>query len=76
MIKVMDHMEREKRQIDQELKLYLGDAEVAENDQYRVSWRNISRNSLDEKRLKEEQPKIYEKYRKVTTSRRFSVKVA
>lgn len=76
LIKVIDHMEREKRQIDQELKLYLGDAEVAENDQYRVSWRNISRNSLDEKRLKEEQPQIYEKYRKVTTSRRFSVKVA
>lgn len=76
LIKVIEHMEREKRQIDQELKLYLGDAEVAENDQYRVSWRNISRNSLDEKRLKEEQPQIYEKYRKVTTSRRFSVKVA
>lgn len=76
LIKVIDHMEREKRQIDQELKLYLGDAEVAENDQYRVSWRSISRNSLDEKRLKEEQPQIYEKYRKVTTSRRFSVKVA
>lgn len=76
LIKVIDHIEREKRQIDQELKLYLGDAEVAENDQYRVSWRNISRNSLDEKRLKEEQPQIYEKYRKVTTSRRFSVKVA
>ena len=76
LIKVIDHMEREKRQIDQELKLYLGDAEVAENDQYRVSWRNISRNSLDEKRLKEEQPQIYEKYRKVKTSRRFSVKVA
>lgn len=76
LIKVIDHMEREKRQIDQELKLYLGDAEVAENDQYRVSWKNISRNSLDEKRLKEEQPQIYEKYRKVTTSRRFSVKVA
>lgn len=76
LINVIDHMEREKRQIDQELKLYLGDAEVAENDQYRVSWRNISRNSLDEKRLKEEQPQIYEKYRKVTTSRRFSVKVA
>lgn len=76
LIKVIDHMEREKRQIDQELKIYLGDAEVAENDQYRVSWRNISRDSLDEKRLKEEQPQIYEKYRKVTTSRRFSVKVA
>ena len=71
LIKVIEHMEREKRQIDQELKLYLGDAEVAENDQYRVSWRNISRNSLDEKRLKEDKPHIYEKYRKVTTSRRF-----
>ena len=73
---VMGHMEAEKRQIDQELKLYLGEAEMAENEHYRVSWKNVSRSSLDERRLKEEQPEVYEKYRRVTTSRRFTVKAA
>ena len=76
LLAVMEHMEKEKRQIDQELKLYLGDAETAENEHYRVSWKNVSRSSLDEKRLKEEEPEIYEKYRRITTSRRFTVKAA
>lgn len=76
LLSVMGHMEAEKRQIDQELKLYLGDAEMAENEHYRVSWKNVSRSSLDERRLKEEQPEVYEKYRRVTTSRRFTVKAA
>ena len=73
---LLDKIETEKRQIDQELKLYLGDAEIAENEHYRVSWKNISRSSIDEKRLKAEQPEIYEKYRRETTSRRFTVKAA
>ncbi|MBM6753051.1 YqaJ viral recombinase family protein [Mediterraneibacter glycyrrhizinilyticus] len=76
LLAVMEHMETEKRQIDQELKLYLGNAETAENEHYRVSWKNVSRSSLDEKRLKEEEPEIYEKYRRITTSRRFTVKAA
>lgn len=75
-LSLLEKIETEKRQIDQELKLYLGDAEIAENEHYRVSWKNFSRSSIDEKRLKAEQPEIYEKYRKETTSRRFTVKVA
>lgn len=76
LLTVMEHMEKEKRQIDQELKIYLGNAETAENEHYRVSWKNVSRSSLDEKRLKEEEPEIYEKYCRITTSRRFTVKAA
>ena len=75
-LSLLEKIETEKRQIDQELKLYLGDAEIAENEHYRVSWKNFSRNSIDEKRLKAEQPEIYEKYRRETTSRRFTVKAA
>ena len=75
-LSLLEKIETEKRQIDQELKLYLGDAEIAENESYRVSWKNISRSSIDEKRLKAEQPEIYEKYRRETTSRRFTVKAA
>ena len=76
LLSLLEKIETEKRQIDQELKLYLGDAEIAENNNYRVSWKNFSRSSIDEKRLKAEQPEIYEKYRRETTSRRFTVKAA
>lgn len=75
-LSLLEKIETEKRQIDQELKLYLGDAEIAENEHYRVSWKNFSWSSIDEKRLKAERPEIYEKYRRETTSRRFTVKAA
>ena len=75
-LSLLEKIETEKRQIDQELKLYLGNAEIAENEHYRISWKNFSRSSIDEKRLKAEQPEIYEKYRRETISRRFTVKAA
>ena len=73
---IIGKMDTEKRQIEQELKLYLGEAEIAENEQYRVSWKAVHSNRLDEKRLKEEEPEIYEKYKKSVLSRRFMVKAA
>lgn len=76
LVAVIDRMEREKKQIEQELKMYLGEAERAENERFFVSWKAVNSNRLDEKRLKEEQPQVYEKYRKMITSRRFTVKAA
>ena len=76
LMEVIERMDIEKKQIEQELKLYMGEAEVAENDDYRVSWKSFSSNRLDEKRLKEERPEIYEEFKKQTTSRRFMVKAA
>lgn len=73
---IIGKMDTEKRQIEQELKLYLGEAEIAENEQYRVSWKAVHSNRLDEKRLKEEEPEIYEKYKKSVLGRRFTVKAA
>ena len=72
----MEQMEREKKKIEQELKLYLGEAEQAENEQYRVSWKSVSSIRGDESRLKEEQPEIYAQYQKVIQSRRLMVKAA
>lgn len=76
LLMVMERMDTEKKRIEQELKLYMGEAELAENEHYRVSWKSICSNHLDERRLKEELPEIYEKYQKETTSRRFMIKVA
>lgn len=73
---LMDKLETEKRQIEQELKVFLGEAEVAENERYRVSWKPVTTNRIDTKLLKEEQPEIYEKYQKESHSRRFTIQVA
>lgn len=73
---LMERMEKEKKQIEQELKVYLGAAEIAENEHYRVSWKAFSSNRIDTNRLKTEQPEIYKKYLKTSQSRRFSVQAA
>lgn len=76
LMEIIQRMESEKKQIEQELKIYLGSAELAENEHYQVSWKKVSSKRLDEKRLKEEEPEIYEKFRKETISRRFQIKIA
>lgn len=73
---LIGRMDVEKKKIEQELKLYLGENERAENEQFMVSWKSVQSNRLDEKRLKEEEPEIYEKYKKSVSSRRFTVKAA
>ena len=73
---LLDKLETEKKQIEQELKIYLGDAEMAENEQYRVSWKNVLTNRIDSTRLKEEEPEIYKRYQKTSQSRRFQVVAA
>ena len=39
-----------------------------------VTWKKTTRSSLDAKRLKEEEPEIYAKYSKVSSSRVFKIK--
>lgn len=73
---LIDKLGTEKEQIEQEVKLYLGEAEEAENSLYRVSWKNTESNKLDTRKLKEEHPDIYEKYCRQSVYRRFTVKAA
>lgn len=76
LLELMEKIETEKRQIDQALKMYLGKAECAENERFRVSWTNVSSQRIDTERLKAEKPEIYNEYRKAIKSRRFTVKAA
>ena len=76
LVKLLDKLETEKKLIEQEVKLYLGDAEKAESDSYRISWKSLVSSRLDTKALQEQEPHIYQKYLKQTTSRRFTVKAA
>lgn len=69
-------LQEEQKQIEQEVKLFMQDNEIAVNNHYRVSWSNVDTTRLDTKRIKEECPEIYENYAKVSSSRRFQVKAA
>ena len=73
LIQIINYLDTEKKQIENELKDYLGDASAAENNNYRVYFRDVCSNRLDAVRLKNELPLVYEKYLKGTTSRRFVV---
>lgn len=75
-VTLMDKMESEKRQIEQELKMYMGDAEKAENQLFRVSWKSVISNRLDARALQEHEPEVYQRYLKQSSSRRFTVKAA
>ena len=74
--RLMERLEQEQRQIEQKIKLFLGDSQGAENLRYRVSWSNVDTQRVDSRRLKEEQPDVYSRFSKVSHSRKFTVKAA
>ena len=76
LVDIMAEMETEKKQIEQELKMYLGEAELAENEKYRVLWKEVDSQRIDKKRLKAEKPEVYAEYQKIVRSRRLTVKAA
>ncbi len=73
---LIDKMEREKKQIEQEVKLAMAEAEIAVCGEYEVGWKNVCTSKLDVERIKQEQPEIYQDYLKEIQSRRFTVKAA
>lgn len=74
LVQLMQKMDTEKKQIEQELKLYLGEAEVAEGDGYRVTWKSVTSNRMDSERMKQEHPEMYQQYLKPINSRRLTIR--
>lgn len=62
------------KQIENELKQELQDAEIGITKGYQVTWKPITQNRVDSKLLKEKYPDIYNSVLKQTKYRRFSVK--
>lgn len=72
----ISELQAEQKQIEQEVKLFMQDNELADSESFRVSWKNIDSTRLDTRRIKEEKPEIYADYGMVSHSRRFEVKAA
>ena len=71
--KLIKKMEKEKKEIDQKIKMEMQDATVALEAGYKISWSNFEQSKFDTKKLKEEKPDIYKEYCKSSTNRRFTV---
>ncbi|OEK70667.1 YqaJ viral recombinase family protein [Staphylococcus equorum] len=57
-----------------QLKELLGENEFGEVSEYKASWKKQNRESFDAKRFKEENPELYEQYKKSSTTRTLNVK--
>ena len=64
----------EKEAIDQRMKINLEDASYGETEKYKVSWIDTVQNRIDSKKLKAENPDIYNGYLNEVHSKRFTVK--
>lgn len=71
---LQDKLETEKKQIEQEIKMYMEDAEKADSDQFSVSWKTVVSNRVDSKKLKADYPEVYKECAETSQSRRFTVK--
>lgn len=64
-------LETEEKQIEQELKDYLKDAEKGSYGNYKVTWKSQDKTTIDTKKLKAELPEVYNQYSKTSSSRTF-----
>ncbi len=76
LVELMERLEQEKNAIDQKIKLDMQDAAYGITDRYKVSWITVNKKQLDSKKLKEDDPDLYEKYVTSVSSRRFTVTAA
>lgn len=72
----MNDLSLQQTALENKLKHYMLSHEADEltSSEFKVTWEVVSRTSIDSKMLKKEMPEVYEKYSKVSTSKRFTVK--
>ena len=71
---LMEKLTQEKRKIEQEVKTYLEEAEIAENENFFASWKNSVSKRIDSARLKSEMPEVYEEFTRPVQSRRLLIR--
>jgi predicted phage-related endonuclease len=69
----LKELETAKNAAANQIKSYMKEAEVGTIGDRRITWKSISKSSVDTKRLKEEQPEIYTSYLTQSQYRRLSV---
>lgn len=73
-IESITELKQEKEVIEQTIMELMKENDIAFVKNRKITWKKISRTTFDSKLLKEEEPEIYEKYSKVTSSRIFKIR--
>ena len=68
-VRLYKDFEKEKKAIEQYLKLQIQEYEIAYVGDRKITWKTQERKAIDTTRLKKEHPEIVEKFTKTTTSR-------
>lgn len=71
----MKELEKMKKQYENRIKDTMKDIEKCDTGSAVITWKSFQSGRLDTKKLREEMPDIYEKYVKVSSSRRFTMKM-
>ena len=71
--KKLEEVKTQREAVSNQLKSYLKECESGTVGDWKVTWKQVNRTSFDQKRLKEEQPKIYETYVTQSKYRKLSV---
>lgn len=69
----LKELETAKNAAANQLKSYLKEAEIGKVGNRKITWKQIYKSSLDQKRLKEEKPDVFEDYTTLSSYRRLSV---
>lgn len=70
----LEEFEKDKKEIENLIKMELTDAEIGTVGSYKVTWKNVTSNRIDSKLLKEKYPDIAAEVTKASDSRRFEIK--
>lgn len=70
----LKNFETQVKELENQIKFQLGNAEYGYAPGYSLSWKNVSSNRVDTKKLKSDYPEVYEKVVKEILSRKFNIK--
>lgn len=70
----LKNFEIQVKELENQIKFEIGNAEYAYAPGYNLSWKNVLSNRVDSKKLKAEYPEVYEKVVKESISRKFNIK--
>lgn len=59
--------------IKDQIKEYMGDEQLIKTEDYEVRWTNVSSNRFDQTAFKNAHPDMFESFKRLSESRRFSV---
>ncbi|KGG81081.1 hypothetical protein Y919_02665 [Caloranaerobacter azorensis H53214] len=71
---LMSKLDEEKKQIEQEIQIEMGENEIALIGDRKVIWKSITSNRFDSKKFAKDHPDLYKKYVKQSSYRRFQIK--